>query len=140
MNRMISPVRLLDLLQHGLQPVFKLAAKLRAGEHASQVERDHALVAQDLRHVALRDAAGETFDDGCFAHAGLADQHRVVLRAARQHLDHAADLLIAADHRVQLAAPRLLGQVLGVFLERLELALGFWSVTRLRPAHSAAGP
>ena len=33
----------------------------------------------------------------------LADQHRVVLGAPLQHLDGAADLVVAADHRVELA-------------------------------------
>jgi hypothetical protein len=34
-----------------------------------------------------------TLDDGGLAHAGLADQHRVVLSAAGQDLDDALDLL-----------------------------------------------
>ena len=46
---------------------------------------------------------GQAFDDGGFAHAGLADQHRVVLGAATQDLDHSADLLVAADDRIQFA-------------------------------------
>ena len=54
------------------------------------------------------DAAGEPFDDRRLADAGLADEHRVVLGAARQHLDDAADLLVAADHRIELALARQL--------------------------------
>jgi len=42
-------------------------------------------------------------DDGGLADAGFADQHRVVLAATLQHLDGAADLVVAADHRVELA-------------------------------------
>jgi hypothetical protein len=64
------------------------------------------------------------FDDGGLADAGLADQHRVVLGAAGQHLDGAPDLLVAADHRVDLAVARGLGQVAGVFLERVIGVLG----------------
>ena len=67
---------------------------------------------------------GEALDDGGLADAGLADEHRVVLRPAREHLDDAADLLVAADHRVELALARQLGQVAAVPLERLVLALG----------------
>ena len=59
-----------------------------------------------------------------FPTPGLADQHRVVLRAAREHLDHAADLLVAPDHRVELAALGERGQVAAVLLERLVRALG----------------
>jgi hypothetical protein len=72
------------------------------------------------RHDALRQA----LDDGGLAHAGLADQHRVVLAAALQHLDGTADLVVAADHRVQLALPCALGQVERVLLQRFTLAFG----------------
>ncbi len=57
--------------------------------------------------------------DGGLADAGLADQHRVVLRAPGEHLDGAADFLVAADHRIELAVARLLRQVAGVFLQRI---------------------
>src|SRR4029077_910307 len=54
----------------------------------------------------------------------LADQHRIVLRAPRQHLHGAADLLIAADHRVELALARHRGQIAGIALERVIAVLG----------------
>ena len=41
-----------------------------------------------------------------------------------QDLDHAADLLVAADHRIELAAAGELGQVAAVLLERGVGALG----------------
>ena len=69
---------------------------------------------------------------------GLADEHRVVLGAARQHLDGAADLLVAADDRVELALAGQLGEVARVLLERLVLALGFSSVTRCVPRTSVS--
>ena len=64
------------------------------------------------------------FDDGGLADAGLADEHRIVLRAAREHLDHAADLLVAADHRIELVLSREIGEIATVAFERLVLALG----------------
>ena len=57
------------------------------------------------RHVALDDAQGEAFDDRRLADARLADQHGIVLRAAREDLDHAANFLVAADDRIELALP-----------------------------------
>ena len=77
-----------------------------------------------LRHVAVDDAQRQTFDDGGLADAGFADQHRVVLRAARQNLDRAADLLVAADDGIELARPRRLGEVAGIFLQRVIAVLG----------------
>ncbi len=56
---------------------------------------------------------------GTFTDAGLADQHRIVLGAAREHLDGAPDLLIAADHRIDLAVACGLGEVTGIFLQRV---------------------
>ena len=79
---------------------------------------------QALRHVAVDDALRQALDDRGLADAGLADQHRIVLGAARQHLDGAADLLVAADHRIDLAVARGLGEVAGVFLERVIGVLG----------------
>src|SRR5690606_41349458 len=53
--------------------------------------------------IARDDALGETLDDGGLADAGFADQHGVVLGAAREHLADPADLGVAADDWVELA-------------------------------------
>ena len=129
-------VRVLDLLEQGLEAVFELAAILGSGEHDGQVEGDDALVLQNLRHVAVHDAAGESFDDGGLADAGLADEHGVVLGAAREHLDDAANLFVAADDGIELAATGEVGQVLCIFLERLKLGLGILVGDALRSADS----
>ena len=113
----------LDLLEDGLDPLLELAAVLRAGEQGADVERPHALALQALGHVAGDDPLGEALDDRGLPHSGLADQDRVVLRAAREHLDHAPDLLVAPDDRVELALLGELGQVAAELLERLVGAL-----------------
>ena len=66
----------------------------------------------------------QPLDDRRLADARLADQHRIVLGAPRQHLDGAPDLLVAADHRIELALGGGLGEVAGVFLERVVGLLG----------------
>src|SRR3546814_13003165 len=48
----------------------------------------------------------------------------IVLGATGKHLDGAADFLVAADHRVQLAVPRRLGQVAGELLQCVIAVLG----------------
>ncbi len=113
-----------DLLQHGLEPLLELPAVLRAGEQRADVERPHALALQPLGHVAGDDPLREALDDRRLADAGIADQHGVVLRPPREHLDHAADLLVAADDRVELAALGERRQVAAELLERLVRALG----------------
>ena len=118
------------LVQHGLQTLLELAAILRAGDQGAHVEAEELLVLQALGHVAVDDAHGQALGDGGLADAGLADQHGVVLGPTAQHLDAAADLLVAADDRVDLALAGGLGQVAGVFLERLEAVLGRGAVGR----------
>ncbi len=132
-------LRVFNVLEDSFETIFKFAAKLRARQHRAQIERHHALVLQGLGHVAGDDALGQAFDDGGFAHAGLADQHRIVLGAAREHLHHAADFLVAADDRIELAAPRLFGQVAGITLQRLVLGFGILVRDFLRSAHRGQG-
>ena len=92
-----------DLLQDRLQALLELAAILGAGHHRAEVERDDPLVLEPLRHVAAGDPLGQALDDRGLADAGLADQDRVVLGPAGEDLDDPADLLVAADDRVELA-------------------------------------
>ena len=95
------------------------------------------LLRRPFGHVAADDALREALDDGRLADAGLADEHRVVLGAAREHLDHAADLVVAADDRIELALARDLGEIAAVALERLVLALGILIGHALRAAHAS---
>ena len=117
-------LRRLDLGQHRFQPLLELAAIFRAGDQRAHVEREHLLVLQALRHVALHDAMRQPLDDRRLADARLADQHGIVLGAARQHLDGAPDLLVAADHRIELAGGRGLGEVARIALQRIVGLLG----------------
>ena len=123
MNVMISPSGVRDLLQDGLESLLELAAVLRAGDHRADVQRHQPLVLERFGDVAVDDPLREPFDDRGLPDPGLADQDGVVLRSARQDLDHAADLLVAADHRIELALPRLLGEVPAEALESLERLL-----------------
>ena len=101
----------LDLFDDLLEALFELAAVLGAGDERTDIEGEQALALQRLRHVAVDDAVGQAFDDGGLADAGLADQDRVVLGAAREDLDQALDLAAAADDRVELAGARRGGEV-----------------------------
>ena len=49
-----------QLLHDGLQPLFELAAILRAGDDQRKIERQNALVGQERRHVAVGDALRQT--------------------------------------------------------------------------------
>ena len=118
------PFLLGQIREHRLQPLLELAAELRARDQRAHVEREHALVLDALGHLAVDDALREALDESGLAHARLADDDRVVLGAPLQHLDGAADLVVAADDRVDLALLGARGQVDRVLLERLTLLLG----------------
>ena len=108
-----------DFIEHRFQPFLELAAELGARNQRAHVQRHQFLVAQAFGHIAIDDAQRQAFGDGGLAHARLADQHRIVLGAAAQHLDGAADFLVAADHRIQLAGAGQLCEIAGIFLERV---------------------
>ena len=107
----------LDLLEHLLQALLEVTAVARAGDQGAQVEAVDLLVLERLRDVAADDRLGETLDAGGLAHAGLSDEHRVVLGAAGEHLHHALDLLLAPDHRVELPLARGLRVVAAELVE-----------------------
>ena len=129
-----------NLLEEGLQPILELAAILGAGDHRAQVHGDEPLVLKGLGHVAADNAPGKSLRNGGLAHAGLADEHRVVLRAARKHLHHAANLFVAANDGVDLPLARQGGQVAAIFFQRLELVLGIGVGDTLVPAQVRQRP
>ena len=116
-------LRVRHLFQKCFQAIFEFAAKLRAGDHRANVHGDDTFLFQRVRHVAANDASRKTFHDCRFANTWIADQHRVVFRAPREHLHDSADLIVAADYRVDFPAPRQFGKIAPVFLKRLIFAL-----------------
>ncbi len=132
-----------DLLHHLLEALLELAAVLRPGDEGGQVERVDLLVLEELRDLAGVDARGEPLDDRRLADAGLAQEHGVVLLAAREDLHDPLDLGLAADHRVELAVGGELGQVAAELVEELRgllalaraaLALALAAAARARRA------
>ena len=128
-----------QVVQHALEPLLEVAAVLGAGDQRAHIQREDPLAAQSFRHFAVDDAQRESFDDRGLAHAGLADQHRVILGAPLQYLDGASDLVVAADHRIELALLGALGQVDRVFLERPAGLLGIGVIDLLALAHLLDG-
>ncbi len=105
-------VRVLGQLLHDrLEALFELAAILRAGDDQGDVEGEDALVGEEVRDVAVDDLLRQPFDDGGLADARLADQHRVVLGAAAQHLLDPLELDVPPDQRIELRFHGRFGQV-----------------------------
>ena len=106
-----------DLLEHLLEPLFEVTAVPRPGDQGAEVERVQLLVLEGLRDLALDDLLGQSLHHRGLAHAGLADQHRVVLGAPGQHLHDPLDFLLPADHRVELVLAGPLGEIAAELVE-----------------------
>ena len=104
----------LDLVHQPLDAAFKLAAELRAGHQRGEVEQVDFFFAQAGGHIALRNANGKTLRNRGFAHAGLTDQTGIVLCSAAQNLNHAGNLLVAANNAVDLVVSGPLCQISAV--------------------------
>src|SRR5215472_7822051 len=79
-------LRILDLFQDSLKPIFKLPTIFGAREHGAQIKRYHPLILQDFRDVARNDPLSKSLHNRSLAHSRFADQYRVVFRAARKYL------------------------------------------------------
>ena len=111
-----------DLVDHALQPLLELAPVLRASDHPRHVQRHQALAGQGLGDVVVHDPLRDPLHDRGLADARVAEQYRVVLRAAGEDLDRLLDLIGAADDGIELALASLLGQIPAVLVERLRRA------------------
>ena len=93
----------LNALEHRLESFLEFAAVFRAGNECAHVERHDALALQAFRYVTLYDLLRQSFDDRRLADTWRANQHGVVLGAARENLDDPPNLLVPANDRVELA-------------------------------------
>ena len=106
-----------DLLEDLLQPFLEVPAVPRAGDQRAEVEGVELLVLERLGHLALDDALGQPLHDRRLADTRFADEHRVVLGPPGEDLHDPLDLLLPADHGVELALPRGLGEVAAELVE-----------------------
>ncbi len=114
---------LAQLADDPLQALLELSAVLRAGDDEREIESEDLLGGEENRDRAFHDPRGEALDDRGLADAGLAEEDRVVLRAAREDLDDPLDFLVAADQRIEGPGPRQLRQVAAVLGQERQLLL-----------------
>ena len=96
-----------------------LPAERRSGEKADVIQRQQAYVAQDGRNASLGDALRETLGDRGLADARRSDQRRIVLTVAKEDVDDALDLGIAAANRLQSPGASVGGQIASEALQRV---------------------
>jgi hypothetical protein len=117
------------------QAAFEFALHARAGLQQADVERAQFHLAKRGRYIAFGDAPGEAFHHRRLADAGFAHQHGIVLPPAHEDVDDLPDLLVAADHGIDLAGARLFREVDRVTLQ----AVAFSQCGRGRLASLAVG-
>ena len=100
-----------QLLHDRLETLLELTAVLRPRDDQRYVERQQAPVGQKVRYVAVDNPLREPLDDCGLPDPRLADQHRVVLGPAAEHLLHPLHLHDAADERVEQVLRRRRRQV-----------------------------
>ena len=91
MNRMTLPSFFTSSMAD-FDTLFKIAAVLGACDHTGQIKSHQTLAFQQLRHLACMNLQRQAFRNGGFADARFTDEHRVILRAARQDLDDTFNL------------------------------------------------
>ena len=123
-------------IDNSFKTLLKFALIFGACDERAHVERINLLGAEILWHIASYDTVSQTLGDGCLTGARLANEHRVVLGAARKNLKHAPDFLVTSDHRVEFACAGTLVEVDGILRKRVvgffgSLVGGFLALAQL---------
>ena len=90
----------LELLEHRLESLLEVAAVFGTRQQSTHVERKHGRLGQHFRHIALGDTPSEAFGNRGLAYPSFADEQRIVLAPAAQHLNDALDFGLATNQWV----------------------------------------
>ena len=107
------------LLDDALESFLKLTLVFGTGNQCTHIKRIELLVLQIFRHIATYDTLCKSLYDSGFTRTRFTDKDRVVLGSTRENLKYPANLFVATDYWVELAASGLFNQILGVFFETL---------------------
>ena len=103
--------RSLDLVDHGLQAVFKFSLDPGPGLEQTHVQSQDGNPLENLGHIPFHYPEGQPLDHGRLAHARFPDHDRVIFTPPGQDVDHLADFLIAAKNRINLSGPCFFGKI-----------------------------
>ena len=89
----------------------KRTIRKRAGDERGHGNLDDPRLAQKLRALPRCDPLGQPLDDARLADARFTDEDGIRLALLRKNSRHAQNLVLPSDDRLQLPAPRQLGDV-----------------------------
>ena len=112
-----------DFFQHLLQTLFEVTAIATTRHEGAEVERVELLVRERLRDVVADDALSKALNDGGLADAWFANEHRIVLRAARKNLHDAFHLALTSDDGIEFLVACKLREVATELVEDLTATL-----------------
>ena len=115
------------LVDDGFEPLLEISAILCSCHDRTHVQRDESLVGKHRWDISRNYLDGNAFHYGGFADSRVADQHRVVLSAASQNLDHALNFGFSSNERIELPFACSLGYVVAELLKRGD-ALDFLAI------------
>ena len=102
MNNTISPAAPVTSSRTALSRSSNSPRNLAPRDQRAEIKGQEPFALESLGHITMGDPECKPLDDRGFADARLADQDRVILGSPRQHLDRSPDLLVPADHGVEL--------------------------------------
>src|SRR4029077_343919 len=108
-----------DGLDNRLQPLLEVATKTSPREQRAHVERIDLDTLERLRNVAVVNRERESLRECGLADSSLADENRIILASAQQHMHRALEFLLSSDQRIDLPVGRALGEVDRISVQRL---------------------
>ena len=92
----------LERVDHSLESLLELPAKLRARQQATHIQGIDPGVLEHVGDLALRNLTGQPLGERRLPDACFSDEYGVVLAASAQNLDGPLDLVVAPDQRVDV--------------------------------------
>ena len=112
-----SSLGLFNFVEDSLKSLLKLASELGSCNQGTHIQCEYGFVLQSLRHVSVKNSLGQTLHNCSLAHAGFADENRIVLCSSGKNLNCMSDFGVSADYRIQLSLPCHLNKVSAVLCQ-----------------------
>src|SRR5680860_86670 len=120
-----------QISEQPLETFLEIATVLGSGKQSAEIQRVHHTIGNDIRYLAINNALGQPFCNGCFTHTSFTNQQRIILAPAHENLHHSLNLVLTTDQRINAALASLLIQVGCVSVQWLGLpALFAWLIVR----------